>query len=219
MDQRRRGGRRGGTAGCGGVSLGWILSVVVILAGCGPEDPEGPAEPLTHDEESIRDARGNPLFHLDDLPADVAVSDGASFGTSGTISGVAGAAGTGRIAFTTVGTAHGYGWLLEVDGENGPDLAVFQYGGQVELVGWDESGRFVAFRVETPAGSSELRIADAQAEGAYPDDRMSWVGLPEAEGLPPEERVYRDAQWEAATLCFTFGGKRHCVSPEAPEAR
>jgi hypothetical protein len=169
----------------GRVSIRWVVSAMAILAGCGAGDGEELPETLTHDEQSICDSRGSVHFHLDDLPRQVVVAEGVAFGTSGRITGVAEAPGTERIAFTTAGVAHGFGWILGTDGEEEAELAVFQYGGTVELVGWDDSGRFAAFQVDTPAGSSELRITDAASRGAFPEDRTSPVALQEAEGLPP----------------------------------
>jgi len=195
----------------------WMVGIAVALAACGPDDPGTPPEPLSHDEEAIRDADGTVLFHRDSLPDEVSVSEGSTFGSSGQITGVAGPSVAGRVAFTSVGVAHGYGWLLDPGVEATPVLAVFQYGGEVEVVGWDDSGRFAAFVVETPAGSSELRITDTEATGPYPEDRTRPVTLPEAEELSPEVRIYEDPEWEEGALCFTFHGDRRCLDPETAE--
>lgn len=214
---RRNGSRAPGcrTRTRGPQRIVWAMGLVALVAlvvGCGGDAPEGPSS-LTHDQEAIRAADGSVVFHGDSLPAEVVVAEGTAFGSSGRITGVVGPSATGKIAFTSIGVAHGFGWLLDPNAGEPPEPAVFQYGGRVVPVGWDDLGRFVAFTVETPAGSTELRVTDAQAEERFPDGRTRAISVPEAESLSPEERIYADPAWEAGVLCFTLEGERHCVDP------
>jgi dipeptidyl aminopeptidase/acylaminoacyl peptidase len=213
-----------------------FLLVGALLQGCTPPEDASPArdageggasvsavehdtiapDTLLWDEGGIRSPEGDVLLTSEDFPGSVEVAPGATFGAGTRITAVRASPDGSRIALTTVGTAHGFGWIVSA-GSGEPSLVAFQYGGTVRLEDWDPTGRYLAFVIEPPGPGTHVWVTDVEVSGEGPGERGFAVDDPRDEGAREQDGVSVELQWVETELCFVFSpGVSVEVSARAP---
>ncbi len=193
--------------------IGILVLVVAVAAGlwgvfsAEQSEPTDTDEPtvtgITANEESITDQNGNTLVEVDNLPGGIQVSEDASFGASGAISGAQLSPDNEWIAFATRGAAHDAGWLYEVASEEVTPVA-FQYGGGIEVVEWSPDAQFIAFQAGTPAPSEHIVLVDRTDIDGYVSEVSHQIEVDAQAGVNPPF-AYEFNRWEEPhTICFTF---------------
>jgi len=200
-------------------ALGYCV-LGLILAGCAPSDTDDASEtvngkltPLSVSQERVEAADGRQLLDVESLPSDIATDADNKFGASGSITEARMSPDERWLAVTTVGVAHGGGWLVMLDDDQTAHPAAFQYGGNVSIGPWSEDGRFAVFIMKGPAPSRTLSIVDRTNLG----DTVAETGIPvrteEHAEQAPEQYAYSAVEWDGGELIFEAGGQRYRVDP------
>lgn len=168
------------------------------------------------DAEAVVDQDGDTLLSIEAFPDEVQVSEEASFGSSERFTGASLSPDERWMAITTVGSAHTFGWLYELDTEEKHPVD-FQYGGSIDLGPWSPDANFIAFLAHSPAEITTIKLVDRREIGEYVDDTGFQIQIPEEENLSPPF-AYEIEEWQAPhTLCFTLEGVQRCIDAETQE--
>ena len=190
------------------------LLAALAMTGCKPGTPEKNPD-LRVEADEIRDEEGL-ILERDALPDPVRVDADTEFGATGQLVD-ADASPDGRwLAVTSIGTAHGAGWLVEGRGASAAPAA-FQYGGAVGIGPWDPDGRFAVFTLEGPGPASRIVVADNRDPGPKVSDNARTVAVPE--GMEDPESDYRALEWREGELVFEHAVRRWHFSPKSNESR
>lgn len=212
--------------------LAWacLLLTAGLLAAC--PDPETGAPPppvipvlplpepalydLTVEEDSIQAADGTVLLQRGDLPSEIAVSDGVSFGASQRFVAAALAPDDTWLAVISTGAAHAAGWLSRT-GSRELQPAAFQYGGELALGPWSEDGRYLVFLHRGPAGGQTLSVVDRRGLAATVSDHAMAVTTPDQGEREPEQVQHDVLGWDAGRLLFVDGEQRWRFDPDTAD--
>ncbi|MCC5809758.1 MAG: hypothetical protein JJU06_05235 [Ectothiorhodospiraceae bacterium] len=195
-----------------------LLAMVCLLALGGCADPQPGEQPRERasveiSDHAVRDGEGTVLLDMEAIPGNIQVTGDTWFGASGRFVGGALSPDGTWLAVSTMGAAHGAGWLLAT-GENHPYPAAFQYGGTVEPGPWSEDGRYATFLRESPGPGRMLEVVDREALADTVEENATPVRLPEhADTVPPETR-YQAIAWRGGKLLFSVDGSRYHYDPD-----
>gem|GEM_PF-1426148 len=204
-----------------GMGLG-IAIAAFALSGCSMDDEtggygEGGYGTLSVEADRIVNEGGETVLTLSTLP-DVRVDEQSKFGAGARFMDAVPSPDGGWFAVTSVGAAHGAGWLVRT-GEGRPWPVAFQYGGDVSIGAWSDSGRYVALLQDGPAGGRGLVVADREQLRETVADNGVSVKAPGHAGYPPDERHYRPLEWEGDQLVFEVFGTRWRFSAQSGNVR
>jgi len=195
-----------------------MIVVIILAAGCSERTLD-----LEMSETEIAVQSGEQLLHIDDIPENISVDSDTEFGASARFTDAKSSAAGRWIAVTTVGVAHGAGWIFDVEtGEIIP--AAFQYGGSVSIGPWSDDSRYVVFIEEGPAPMHSLSIVDTESPGSTVGDTAHPIRVDAHSDAVPPETTYTPIEWDGNRLIFTVNGSRYSyhtttgeVNPEETE--
>lgn len=146
---------------------------------------------------------GATVLLTDDIPGEVYVDEGISFGASGPFTSVILSPNNQKLVLTTSGAAHGAGWLYDL---NTKDISPveFQYGGSLEALSWSSDSQFIVFKVSTPADTNLISVVDINNIAEFVSNTSHRVVVEEENNLDPPFN-YEFLGWESdEVFCFSF---------------